>query len=128
MRKVWSLAGALALAAVVAGTAAAAPPQGRQKARNWITTHNGHPDYLMTASNASTGDPDKQWITIDDNPSSPHYGRIYAMWTVFVLNPSRVYVSYADARPDGTHTDWSAPHELPTIQGHPWDTYMIPHV
>ena len=44
-------------------------------------------DYLMTASNAQTNDPDKQWITIDTNPASPHYGRIYAMWTIFVLNP-----------------------------------------
>ncbi len=43
----------------------------------------------MTAKNANTNDPDKQWIAIDTNPSSPHYGRVYAMWTVFVLNPSR---------------------------------------
>jgi hypothetical protein len=88
----------------------------------WIATHNGHPDYLMTAPNASTSDPDKQWITIDDNPASPHYGRIYAMWTVFVLDPSYVFVSYADARPDGTHTDWSTPQLLPTINGKPWDS------
>ena len=94
----------------------------------WITTHNGQPDYVMTAPNAATNDPDKQWITIDDNPASPHYGRIYAMWTVFVLNPSRVYVSYADARPNGTHTDWSTPQLLPTIIGKPWDSYLLPHV
>jgi hypothetical protein len=94
----------------------------------WITEHNGQPDYLMTASNASTSDPDKQWITIDDNPSSPHYGRIYAMWTVFVYYPSAVFVSYADARPDGTHTDWSTPQILPTVIGKPWDSYLLPHV
>jgi hypothetical protein len=105
-----------------------ARPASQQTASNWITTHNGQPDYVSTAKNAETNDPDKQWIAIDDNPSSPHYGRVYAMWTVFVLNPSRIYVSYADARPDGTHTDWSTPQALPTIQGHPWDTYMIPHV
>jgi hypothetical protein len=82
----------------------------------------------MAADNAATNDPDKQWITIDDNPASPHYGRIYAMWTVFVFDPSHVFVSYADARPDGTHTDWSTPQELPTIIGKPWDSYLLPHV
>jgi hypothetical protein len=50
------------------------------------------------------------------------------MFTQFVLNPSRILLSYADARPDGTHTDWSAPQVLPTIPGHPWDTYLLPHV
>jgi len=99
-----------------------------QTASNWITTHDGKPDYVFTSKNANTDTPDKQWITIDDNSSSPHYGRIYAMFTEFVLNPSRIFVSYADARRDGTHTDWSTPQELPTIQGHPWDTYMLPHV
>jgi hypothetical protein len=99
-----------------------------QTVGNWITTHNRQPDYLMTAPNASTNDPDKQWITIDTNPSSPHYGRVYAMWTLFVLNPSVIYESHADARPDGTHTDWSAPQILPTVSGKRWDTYLLPHV
>jgi hypothetical protein len=105
-----------------------AAPAGRQSASNWITTHAGHPDYVFTVPNAATNTPDKQWIAIDTNPSSPHYGRVYAMFTQFVLNPSRILLSYADARPDGTHTDWSAPQVLPTIPGHPWDTYLLPHV
>jgi hypothetical protein len=101
---------------------------GATSAASWITTHNGRPDYLMTAKNASTNDPDKQWIAIDTNQSSPHYGRVYAMWTVFVLNPSVIYESHADARPDGTHTDWSTPQVLPTASGKRFDTYMLPHV
>ncbi len=101
---------------------------GKTPAASWITTHNGHPDYLMTAKNANTSDPDKQWITIDTNPSSPHYGRVYAMWTVFVINPAVIYESHADARPDGTHTDWSTPQILPTVSGKRWDTYVLPHV
>jgi len=101
---------------------------GKTPAASWITTHNGHPDYLMTAKNANTSDPDKQWIAIDTNPSSPHYGRVYAMWTVFVINPAVIYESHADARPDGTHTDWSTPQILPTVSGKRWDTYMLPHV
>ena len=105
-----------------------AAPAASQSASNWITTHDGHPDYVFTVPNAATNTPDKQWIAIDTNPSSPHYGRVYAMFTQFVLNPSRILLSYADARPDGTHTDWSAPQVLPTIPGHPWDTYLLPHV
>jgi hypothetical protein len=101
---------------------------GSTTANSWITRRNGQPDYLMTAPNAATNDPDKQWITIDTNPSSPHYGRVYAMWTLFVLNPSVIYESHADARPDGTHTDWSAPQILPTVSGKRWDSYLLPHV
>jgi hypothetical protein len=105
-----------------------AKPAGQQSATNWITSHNGHPDFVFTASNADTNTPDKQWIAIDTNPLSPHYGRVYAMFTQFVFNPSRILISYADAHADGTHTDWSAPQELPTIPGHPFDTYLLPHV
>jgi hypothetical protein len=101
---------------------------GKSPAASWLTTHDGHPDYLMTAKNANTNDPDKQWLAIDTNPASPHYGRVYAMWTVFVINPSVIYESHADARPDGTHTDWSAPQVLPSVSGKRWDTYLLPHV
>jgi hypothetical protein len=101
---------------------------GKTAAASWITTHNNKPDYLMTAPNATTNDPDKQWLVIDTYPLSPHYGRVYAMWTLFVLSPSVIYESHADARPDGTHTDWSAPQILPTVAGKRWDTYMLPHV
>jgi hypothetical protein len=103
-------------------------PHGSTSANGWITTHNGQPDYVDTAKNANTSDPDKQWITIDTNLGSPHYGRIYVMWTVFVKNPAVVYESHADARPDGTHTDWTAPQELPTVKGKRWDSYLLPHV
>jgi hypothetical protein len=101
---------------------------GAVAATDWTFTHNGSLDYVMTAPNAHSNDPDKQWITTDLNPSSPHYNRIYAMWTLFAFNPSSVFVSFSDANPDGSHTDWSAPAVLPTINGHPWDSYMLPHV
>jgi hypothetical protein len=103
-------------------------PAGSTNARAWITTHDGHPDFVATAKTDNANTPDKQWIAIDTNPGSPHYGRVYAMYTVFVLNPSRIFVSYADARPDGTHTDWSTPLMLPTVPGKPFDTYLLPHV
>ena len=50
------------------------------------------------------------------------------MWTLFVLNPGIIYESHADARPDGTHTDWSSPQVLPTVPGKRFDTYTLPHV
>lgn len=106
----------------------AKPLAGKTPAASWITTHKGQPDYLMTTTNANTNVPDKQWLTSDTNPASPHYGRIYAMWTLFVLNPSVIFESHADARPDGTHTDWSTPQVLPTVPGKRWDTYMLPTV
>jgi hypothetical protein len=114
--------------AVAVAVHPASPLPGKTPAASWIVTHKGSLDYLMTASNAATNDPDKQWITIDTNPTSPHYGRIYAMWTLFVLNPSVIYESHADANPDGTHSDWSAPQILPTIPGKRWDSYLLPHV
>jgi hypothetical protein len=99
-----------------------------QTSTNWITKHNDHPDFVFTSKNDNTNTPDKQWIAIDTNPGSPHRGRVYAMFTQFVFNPSRILVSYADARPDGTHTDWSTPQVLPTVPGKPFDTYLLPHV
>jgi hypothetical protein len=50
------------------------------------------------------------------------------MYTVFVLNPSVVFVSTATASPNGTHSPWSTPQELPTINGKRWDSYLLPHV
>src|SRR6266480_1554428 len=96
---------------------------------NWITTHNGHPDYVATYDSVGR-EPDKQWITIDTNPASPFYNRIYAMWVVFT-GPFTAHplVSYAQARKDGTHTDWSAPIPLPEVPASPTGaTYLLPHV
>lgn len=74
-------------------------------------------------------EPDKQWITIDDNPSSPHHDTIYAMWTVFDSLTAKPWVSTATANPDGTHSPWSAPQLLPTAGNNPQgDTYLLPHV
>jgi hypothetical protein len=103
-------------------------PAGSTSAQAWITTHGGHPDFVTTAKTDNANTPDKQWIAIDTNPGSPHYGRVYVMWTVFALNPSSIFVSYADARSDGTHSDWSKPQVLPTVPGKPFDTYLLPHV
>ena len=101
---------------------------GKTPAASWITTHKGKTDHLMIATTANTNVPDKQWLTIDTNKTSPHYGRVYAMWTLYVFNPAVIYESHADANPDGTHSDWSVPQIVPTVPGKRWDTYMLPQV
>jgi hypothetical protein len=75
-------------------------------------------------------EPDKQWIAIDTNPSSPFYNRVYALWAVFSgCCTARTFVSYAQAHADGTHSDWSAPLRLPDGSNNPQGvTYVLPHV
>ena len=104
-------------------------PHGATTATNWITTHNRQPDYVAPYDSKGR-EPDKQWITIDTNPASPFYNRIYAMWVIFT-GPftAQPLVSYAQARSDGTHTDWSAPIPLPQVPATPTGaTYLLPHV
>jgi hypothetical protein len=57
---------------------------------------------------------DKEWIAVDNNPGSDHYGRIYVTATKFInalqgsYDSSPIYVSYSD---NGGHT-WSAPKRI----------------
>ena len=103
-------------------------PHGSTTARQWITTHGSQPDFIATYPGVG-GAPDKQWITIDNNPASPHYNTVYAMWVVFD-GPygSKPFVSTAQALPDGTHTDWTPPQRLPNVSGTSANTYLLPHV
>jgi len=107
--------------------AVAVRPKGSSGAGGWKTTVNGRPDYVATYAPIGN-EPDKQWITIDSNPASPHFNTIYAMWVVFNAIGSKPYVSTAQALPDGTHTPWTAPQRLPTVNGTAGDTYLLPHV
>jgi len=103
-------------------------PHGSTTATQWISTHKGSPDFIATYD-AVGNEPDKQWITIDNSPASPHYNRIYAMWVDFHFRVPVPFVSYADARMNGTHTDWSAPVRLPVTPNNPQGvTYLLPHV
>jgi hypothetical protein len=102
-------------------------PHGAISADDW-TTSGGVMD-VVAAYPSKGREPDKQWITIDTNASSPHPNRIYAMWTVFNGFSAVPWVSFADARENGTHTAWSAPQQLPTAGSNPQgDTYLLPHV
>ena len=112
---------------------AAVHPLGATTASNWITTVNSHPDYVATYDSVG-GEPDKQWITIDTNKTlpdglaNPNYNKIYAMWTLFNGISSKPYVSTARALSNGTHTAWSTPQLLPTVNSTAGDTYLLPHV
>ncbi len=102
-------------------------PAGSTTADQWITTRNGSPDII--ASYDSVGnEPDKQWITIDNNPASPNYNTIYAMWVVFNGVSPKPFVSTAKALPGGKHTSWSTPLLLPTANNTASDTYLLPYV
>ena len=44
---------------------------------------------------------DKPWATVDNNPASPHFGRMYVTWTRFVSDQgayieSPIYLAYSD--------------------------------
>jgi hypothetical protein len=101
---------------------------GAKAANDWSTNRAGAQDII--ANYPSKGrEPDKQWLTIDTNPKSPHFNRIYAMWVVFDTLTPVPFASYADAKQDGTHTAWSKPQRLPTAGNNPQgDTYLLPHV
>jgi hypothetical protein len=103
-------------------------PHGATAANDWLTTVNGKPD-LVASYDAVGNEPDKQWITIDSNPASPFFNRIYAMWVDFHSATPVPYVSYATALPGGRHTQWTTPQPLPVPAHSPQGmTYLLPHV
>jgi hypothetical protein len=96
--------------------AVAVRPHGTRTADGWITTHGGQRDEV--AATPVLGEPsfDKDWIAIDTNRRSKHFGRVYVMWAVYGASADgrlKVVVSHADAHPDGTHGNWSKPEFLP---------------
>jgi hypothetical protein len=101
---------------------------GATAADDWSTNRVRAQDII--ASYPSKGrEPDKQWLTIDTNPSSPHFNRVYAMWVVFDSLTPVSFASYADANADGTHSAWSNPQRLPDTGNLPQgETYLLPHV
>jgi hypothetical protein len=107
--------------------AASVRKAGAATARDWSTA-TGATD-LVSTYDSKGHEPDKQWITIDNNPSSPYRDRIYAMWTAFTSLSAKPYVSWATALPNGTHTPWSTPERLPMDSQSPTGaTYLLPHV
>jgi hypothetical protein len=125
-------------------------PHGARTANAWLTTRNGQPDYVATAPFGDLPTFDKQWIAIDTNRRSKHFGRVYVSWAIGNADEEgeggegggdaryaagsrqastlTIYESHADARPDGTHTAWSTP--KPAFRSRPGfgDNGSIPRV
>jgi hypothetical protein len=53
---------------------------------------------------------DKDMLTVDNAPTSPHRGRVYVAWSRFYTHRAYLEVSHSD---DGAAT-WSAPTRIPT--------------
>ena len=101
---------------------------GAAGADDWTTNRRGAQD-IIAAYPSKGREPDKQWLTIDTNPTSAHFNRVYAMWVVFDSFTPVPFVSFADAKSDGTHTAWSNPQRLPDVGALPQgETYLLPHV
>jgi hypothetical protein len=92
------------------GMGVAVRPRGATSATAWNTTHGGPLDLIARTPFNGIDTFDKQWIAIDTNRRSKHFGRVYVSWAIGNDDGSlRIYFSYADARRNGTHTNWSQP-------------------
>jgi hypothetical protein len=92
------------------GLAIAIRPHGATTATAWNTTHGGQLDLIERTPFNGSETFDKQWLTIDTDRRSKHFGRVYVTWAIGNQDRDlRIYGSYADARANGTHTNWSRP-------------------
>ena len=92
------------------GIGIAVRPHGAQTADTWLTAHDGRIDFVATTPLDGLNVFDKQWIVIDGNRKSRQFGRVYVMWAVGGDDSSlRIFESHADARENGSHSNWSTP-------------------
>jgi len=92
------------------GLGIAVRPHGAATTTAWKTTRGGQLDLIERTPFEEKETFDKQWLTIDTNRRSRHFGRVYVTWAVGNQDTDlRIYGSYADAHKDGTHTNWSHP-------------------
>ena len=88
-------------------------PRGATTPATWNTVRNGALDTTAQTPFNGAFTFDKQWIAIDTNRRSKHFGRVYVSWAIGADDNSlRIFLSYADARPNGTHTNWSRPRRV----------------
>jgi BNR repeat-like domain len=111
------------------GLGVAVRPHGASTPASWIVNHNGSLDMVRRAPFGSALVFDKQWIAIDRNPRSKHFGRVYVSWAIGASDEGlRIYVSHADARKNGTHTNWSTPKRVLTQRRGVGDNGSLPRV
>jgi hypothetical protein len=92
------------------GIGVAVRPKGASNADTWNVLHGGRVDLIATTPFRTATVFDKQWIAIDTNRRSRHFGRVYVSWAIGSTDLGlRIYVSYAQARRNGTHGNWSRP-------------------
>ncbi len=95
------------------GLAIAVRARGAATAGAWNVAHGGPFDLVASTPFNGASVFDKQWLAIDTNRHSRHFGRVYVSWAIGSSDSSlRIYLSYADARPNGTHTNWSRPRRV----------------
>ncbi|MDQ6617713.1 MAG: glycoside hydrolase [Actinomycetota bacterium] len=64
---------------------------------------------LVHASDTCDYSDDKNWLVIDNSPTSPHFGRIYQFWTAFVADGNNNFTSPQVVRfSDDQGSTWSA--------------------
>src|SRR6266550_5563003 len=92
------------------GLGIAVRPHGAATATAWNTTQGGQLDLIERTPFNGSETFDKQWLAINTNRRSRHFGRVYVTWAIGNQDRDlRIYGSYADARANGTHTNWSRP-------------------
>ena len=95
------------------GVGIAVRPRGASTPASWNVTRDGALDLVARTPFAGSSVFDKPWIAIDTNRRSRHFGRVYVSWAIGTSDQGlRVYVSYADAHRNGTHTNWSPPRQI----------------
>lgn len=111
------------------GLGIAVRPHGASAATAWNTTHAGRLDLIERTPFNGVNVFDKQWIAIDTSRRSRHFGRVYVSWAIGSDDSGlRIYVSYADARRNGTHTNWSRPRIVLRQKSRTGDNGSLPRV
>ena len=92
------------------GIGVAVRRRGAATADAWNVVHGGRVDLIANTPFNGASVFDKQWIAIDTNPRSAHFGRVYVTWAIGNSDLGlRIYASHSQAHRDGTHSDWSRP-------------------
>jgi BNR repeat protein len=111
------------------GMGIAVRPRGAPTPASWNVIRNGALDLVARTPFNDASVFDKQWIAIDTNPRSRHFGRVYVSWAIGTSDAGlRIYVSYADARRNGTHTNWSPPRRVLQQTARVGDNGSLPRV
>jgi hypothetical protein len=95
--------------------------------RHWVKGNGGRD--LEQAPNASSFQlghvEDKQWVAVNDDPSSPYRDHVYAMWSVFNNNTTKIRI--AVSRDRGLTFSKAVTITAPSQTG-PSNTYIYPSV